>query len=35
MIKLPTYNLEGEKTGTIELPENIFGVEINNDLIYQ
>ena len=35
MISVPTYNLEGEKTGTIELPEKIFGVEINNDLIYQ
>ena len=35
MIKAITYNLEGEKSGTIELPENIFGVKINNDLIYQ
>jgi len=35
MIKVPTYNLEGEKVGTINLPENIFGIEINNDVIYQ
>jgi len=35
MIKIPTYNLEGEKTGTIDLSESIFGIEINNDLIYQ
>ncbi len=35
MIKVITYNLEGEKSGTIELPENIFGVKISNDLIHQ
>jgi len=35
MIKVTTYNLEGEKSGMIELPEKIFGVKINNDLIYQ
>jgi len=35
MIKVPTYNLEGEKTGTINLSESIFGIEINDDLIYQ
>ncbi len=35
MIKTDLYNLDGEKTGTIELPENIFNVEINNDVIYQ
>lgn len=35
MIKIPTYNLEGEKTGIINLPENIFGIEINHDVIYQ
>ncbi len=35
MIKLDVYNLEGENTGTIELPENIFDVDINNDVIYQ
>jgi len=35
MIKVPIYNLEGEKSGMVELPENIFGVKINNELIYQ
>lgn len=35
MLTSPLYNIEGEKTGTIELPEKIFGLEINNDLIYQ
>jgi large subunit ribosomal protein L4 len=34
-ITIPTYNLEGEKTGTMELSEKVFGLEINNDLIYQ
>ena len=35
MIKFPVHNLEGEKTGTINLPGNIFGIEINSDVIYQ
>jgi len=35
MTKTDLYNLEGEKTGTVELPENIFNIEINNDVIYQ
>lgn len=35
MLTIPTHNLEGEETGTIELPKRIFGLEINNDLIYQ
>ena len=35
MIKVPVHNLEGEQTGTINLPKEIFGVKINNDLIYQ
>jgi large subunit ribosomal protein L4 len=35
MLTAPVYNLQGEKTGTIELPAKIFGVEINNDLLYQ
>ena len=35
MLNLPIYNLEGEKTGTIKLPEKIFGLKINNNLIYQ
>ncbi|MFH1129178.1 MAG: 50S ribosomal protein L4 [Patescibacteria group bacterium] len=35
MTKTDLYNLEGEKTGTVELPENIFNIEINDDVIYQ
>lgn len=35
MLSVPVYNLQGEKTGTMELPEKIFGLEINNDLLYQ
>jgi len=35
MLSAPLYNLEGEQTGTIKLPEKIFGLEINNDLLYQ
>jgi large subunit ribosomal protein L4 len=35
MLSLPIYNLEGEKTGTIKLPDKIFGLKINNNLIYQ
>ncbi|PJE57610.1 MAG: 50S ribosomal protein L4 [Candidatus Portnoybacteria bacterium CG10_big_fil_rev_8_21_14_0_10_38_18] len=34
MLSLPVYNLEGEQTGTVKLPEKIFGIEINNDLLY-
>lgn len=29
------YNQKGEKTGTIELPENIFGLPWNADLVHQ
>ncbi len=35
MIKSDLYNIKGEKAGDIELPESIFGVKINRDLIYQ
>ncbi|MBU4285226.1 50S ribosomal protein L4 [Patescibacteria group bacterium] len=35
MIKVLVHNSEGEQVGTISLPEEIFGVKINNDLIYQ
>src|SRR4030043_1962203 len=35
ILNLPIYNLEGEKTGTIKLSEKIFGLKINNNLIYQ
>jgi large subunit ribosomal protein L4 len=29
------YNIKGEKTGTIEIPESIFGVPWNADLVHQ
>ncbi|HUT96171.1 MAG TPA: 50S ribosomal protein L4 [Candidatus Paceibacterota bacterium] len=35
MIKVLVHNLDGEQVGTTSLPEEIFGVKINNDLIYQ
>jgi large subunit ribosomal protein L4 len=35
MIKADLHNIKGEKTGTINLPKDIFGVEANSDLIYQ
>jgi len=34
-LTMPIYNIQGEKTGTIELSEKIFGLKINNDLVYQ
>jgi large subunit ribosomal protein L4 len=35
MLTIPIHNLEGEEIGTIKLPKRIFGLEINNDLVYQ
>src|SRR3972149_4929629 len=29
------YNIEGKKTGTVTLPENVFGVRWNADLVKQ
>lgn len=29
------YNLQGEKTGTVDLPESIFAAKINVDLMHQ
>ncbi len=34
-MKLDVFNLKGEKTDSIELPEEIFGVEVNVDLMHQ
>ncbi|MCX6730072.1 MAG: 50S ribosomal protein L4 [Candidatus Portnoybacteria bacterium] len=34
-MKSDVYNLEGENIGAMELPEDIFNVEINDDVIYQ
>lgn len=31
----PIYNIKGEKQGTITLPENIFGLSWNADLVHQ
>ncbi len=31
----PIYNTEGKKVGTIDLPESIFGVQWNADLLHQ
>lgn len=31
----PIYNLKGEKAGTMELPQDIFGISINADLLHQ
>ncbi|MFA7309660.1 MAG: 50S ribosomal protein L4 [Candidatus Paceibacterota bacterium] len=34
-MKTDIYNVEGKKAGTMELPENVFGVPWNNSLMYQ
>jgi large subunit ribosomal protein L4 len=34
-MKAPVYNQEGEKTGEALLPKEVFGQDINPDLIYQ
>lgn len=34
-MKVKTYNLEGKEAGMMELPEKIFGVELNPDLVHQ
>ncbi len=35
MIKAPLYNVKGEKTGEIELPETVFDVPSNDTLLHQ
>ncbi len=35
MIKADLYNMKGQKTEEISLPEEVFGVKVNPDLIYQ
>ncbi|MCK5085546.1 50S ribosomal protein L4, partial [Candidatus Parcubacteria bacterium] len=35
MIKVKTYNKEGKESGDMELPEEIFGLKIKDDLIHQ
>lgn len=34
-MNVKTYNLEGKEAGMIELPEKVFGVELNPDLVHQ
>lgn len=34
MLKTTLYNMSGEKVGEIELPEMIFGVPMNSDLVH-
>lgn len=34
-MKLPLYNQKGEEVGEISLPEEIFGVKVNFDLLHQ
>lgn len=34
-MKQDIYNVQGKKAGSIELPESIFGLPWNNDLVYQ
>lgn len=34
-MEYPLYNQEGKNIGTVELPENIFGLKMNEDLLYQ
>ena len=34
-METPIYNIQGKKTGTFELPENIFGLPWNADLVHQ
>ncbi len=35
MTTVNLYNIEGQKTGSIELPESIFGLDSNNSLLHQ
>lgn len=35
MTTISVYNMEGEETGKVDLPAEIFNIEINTDLIYQ
>lgn len=35
MVKAPLFNIEGEKIGEIDLPEDIFGVKVNKHLLWE
>lgn len=34
-MKTTIYNITGKEAGSLDLPENMFGVEMNNDLVHQ
>jgi large subunit ribosomal protein L4 len=34
-MEAPVYNLKGEKTEALELPESVFGLKWNSDLVHQ
>ena len=34
-MKLPLYTIEGKKKGTIEVPKEVFSVEVHPDLLHQ
>ena len=34
-MEYPLYNQEGQNVGTVELPEKMFGLKMNQDLLYQ
>ncbi len=34
-MQYPLYNQEGQNVGTVELPEKMFGLKMNRDLLYQ
>ena len=35
MLKIKTYNLDGKEAGEMDLPEEIFGVKVKDDLVHQ
>jgi len=35
MMKVDVYNLQGEKSSTVDLPEEIFAAKVNVDLMHQ
>jgi len=34
-MKADIYNIQGKKSGSVELPENVFGVKWNDSLMHQ